>query len=163
MRSTALGVLIALLLAATAFGAFGDVVSSFEHPGKTPGTVGTAGLAWDGSCLWFAGEPWTLFVRTTTTGSIVGSFDLGSGYSYIVGLGYDGSYLWYSWKMMGEDYYYSRVNTNGSFISRFSGGPFGPGVTCENNYVWCGPAKFTTGGSFLSSFTPPFELSELGW
>ncbi|NIT35059.1 MAG: hypothetical protein GTN49_00935 [candidate division Zixibacteria bacterium] len=49
-------------------------------------------------------------------------------------------------------------------MSRFGAGGFGPGVTWESPYLWCGPAKFTTGGSFVTSFNPPFALgTDLGW
>ena len=61
------------------FGAFGDVVSSFPHPG----TIGTTGLAWDGTYLWFAGGPASHFIRTTTNGSFVASFNIGAGLSLI--------------------------------------------------------------------------------
>jgi hypothetical protein len=154
-----------LAVAAAAGGAlagFGDVVSSFPHPGG----VGFSGLAWDGTYLWFAGQPATHFIRTTTTGSFIGSFNIGGSYSYIRGLTFDGVYLWYSWGDIVLGYDYKRITTTGSFISGFGGLPytFGPGVTWESPYLWCGPAKFTTGGSFVASFNPPFKLgTDLGW
>lgn len=152
--------LVGTVGAVLAFGAFGDVVSSFAHPRGT----GTAGLCWDGAYLWSAGQPSYVFLRTTTTGSIVGSFKYGSTYSYIKGLTFDGEYLWYSSQRLGEDYTYTRITTNGSWVSVFGAGWFGPGVTWESPYLWCGPAKFTTGGSFVASFNPPFALgTDLGW
>jgi hypothetical protein len=61
------------------------------------------------------------------------------------------------------DYTYHRITTTGSFVSRF-GGPGYPGVTWENPYLWCGPVKVTTGGSFVASFKPPFKMvTDQGW
>jgi hypothetical protein len=148
-----------VVLASAAFAGFGDVVSSFSAP-----RINLAGLAWDGDYLWFAGQPGKVFLRTTTTGSIVSSFNIGGGYSFIKGLTFDGTYLWYSWKHPQESYYYKKTTTTGSYAGVFGAGGFGPGVTWESPYLWCGPAKFTTGGSFVASFNPPFTLgSDLGW
>ncbi len=148
-----------LLIAGAAYAAFGDVVSSFRCP-----PVGRYGLAWDGAYLWFAGQPGSVFLRTNTNGSIVGSFKLGITYTYIRGLTFDGEYLWYSWRDITWGYDYNRITTTGSYVNCFGGLPFGPGVTWENPYLWCGPAKFTTGGSFVASFNPPFTLAtDLGW
>jgi hypothetical protein len=157
-----MSVLIALLFAPAAFGAFGDVVSSFPHNG----TTGTSGLGWDGTYLWFAGQPAKHFIRTTTTGSFVGSFNIGGTYSYIRGLTFDGEYLWFSWWDLTWGYSYTRLTTTGSYVSHFSGLPsrFGPGGTWESPYLWCGTGKFTTGGSLVASFNPPFTLAtDLGW
>jgi hypothetical protein len=152
--------LIGLSFAAGAFGAFGDVISSFAHP---PG-VGTAGLAWDGTCLWFAGQPSSVFLRGTTDGSIVSSFNIGGTYSFIKGLTFDGVYLWCSDAHPTQSIYYYRFTTNGSLVDWFGAGGFGPGVTWESPYLWCGPAKFTTNGSFVASFPAPFVLgTDLGW
>ncbi len=159
MRKVIYVTIITLLAGPSAFGGFGDVVSSFSAP-----PANLAGLAWDGAYLWFAGEPGTVFIRTTTTGSIVSSFYTGGGYSYIRGLTFDGGYLWYSWWNLTWGYSYHRITTNGSSVSRFGAGWFGPGVTWESPYLWCGPAKYTTGGSFVASFKPPFTLAtDLGW
>jgi hypothetical protein len=159
MRWTALRVFITLACAATAFGGFGDMVSSFPHPGG----VGLYGLAWDGSYLWFAGQPASVFLRTNTTGSIVGSFDIGATYTYIRGLTFDGAYLWYSWGDIVMGYHYNRTTTTGSFVGCF-GGPDYPGVAYDSTYLWCGPAKFTTGGSFVASFRRPFKMeTDQGW
>lgn len=154
--------LVGTVGAVLVFGAFGDVVSSFPHPG----TIGTTGLAWDGTYLWFAGGPASHFIRTTTNGSFVASFNIGAGYTYIRGLTFDGEYLWYSWWDLTWGYDYTRITTTGSYISCFGGLPdrFGPGVTWEKPYLWCGSAKVTTGGSFIASFNPPFALkTDLGW
>lgn len=162
MRSGALSVLIAILFVPAAFGAFGDIVSSFPHPG----TTGTSGLAWDGAYLWFAGGPTTIFIRTNTIGSFVASFDVENPYIYIRGLTFDGEYLWYSWREFSRGYMYRRISTTGSSVYLFGGLPdrFGPGVTWEKPYLWCGSAKVTTGGSFVASFNPPFALdTDLGW
>lgn len=152
--------IILLLLAGGAYAVFGEVVSSFRHPGE----VGASGLAWDGAYLWFAGQPATHFIRTTTTGSFVGSFNIGGGYSFIKGLTFDGVYLWYSSAHPTQSIYYYQLTTNGSLVNWFGAGSFGPGVTWESPYLWCGPAKFTTAGSFVASFRAPFGLAtDLGW
>jgi hypothetical protein len=142
-------------------GAFGEVVSSFALP---PGP-GTSGLAWDGAYLWVAGEPYDRFLRINKSGLIVGSFDLGSTYSYIEGLTHDGEYLWYSWHELGRGYYYYRINTAGSVVNSFMyTWPYGKGgLTWDSPYLWCGPAKYTTVGSLVATFSPPFDLSDLGW
>jgi hypothetical protein len=148
-----------LLIAVPTYAAFGDVVSSFSAP---PSSL--LGLAWDGAYLWFAGQPGTVFLRTTTNGSIVGSFKIGGSYSYIRALTFDGEYLWYSSHRLGESYIYARITTNGSWVSAFGAGWLGPGVTWESPCLWCGPAKFTTAGSLVASFNPPFKLAtDLGW
>jgi hypothetical protein len=151
--------LVGTLGAVLVYAGMGDVVSSFRHPGRT----GTAGLCWDGAYLWFAGQPASRFVRTTTTGSFVGSFDIGGTYSYVRGLTFDGVYLWFSWGDIVLGYDYNRITTTGSFISCF-GGPDYPGVAYEGPYLWCGPTKVTTGGSFVASFRPPFKMeTDQGW
>jgi hypothetical protein len=152
--------MVGTLGAVLVYAGFGDVVSSFPHPGG----VGLYGLAWDGSYLWFAGQPASVFLRTNTTGSIVGSFDIGATYTYIRGLTFDGAYLWYSSRdTVGYTYY--RITTTGSFVSDFGVLPtFGPGVAWEGPYLWCGPAKVTTGGSFVASFRRPFKMeTDQGW
>ena len=152
--------LVGTVGAVLSFGGFGDVVSSFPHSG----TTGTSGFGWVGTFLWFAGQPASHFIRTTSTGSFAGSFNLAPSYTYIRGLTFDGEYLWYSWWNLTWGYSYHRITTTGSSVSRFGGLPFGPGVTWESPYLWCGPAKFTTGGSFVASFNPPFKLgTDLGW
>jgi hypothetical protein len=149
------------LISGSAFGAFGEVVSSFALPPAT----GTSGLAWDGAYLWIAGEPYTHFIRKNKAGSTVGSFNLGGTYSYIEGLTFDGEYLWYSWHELGRGYYYYRINTAGSLVGSFMyTWPYGKGgLTWDSPYLWCGPAKYTTTGSLVATFSPPFGLSDLGW
>jgi hypothetical protein len=151
---------VSVAAAGATFAGFGEVVSSFPHPGIT----GTAGLAWDGSNLWFAGEPSTLFVKTSTNGSIVGSFNRGGSYSYIMGLTYDGEYLWYSRHRLEQAIYYHQITTTGSSVTSFMyTWPYGDvGMTWEDGYLWCGAAKYTTAGSLVATFTPPFGFADLG-
>ena len=152
--------MIGTLGAGLVYAAFGDVVSSFPLP---PGP-GTSGLAWDGAYLWVAGEPFDRFLRINKSGSIVGSFDLGSTYSYIEGLTYDGEYLWYSWHRLGNPYFYYRITTTGSVVSYFNKAYFvDGGLTWETGYLWAGPAKLTTTGSLVATFEDPVGLGDMGW
>ncbi len=149
-----------VLISASAFGALGDVVSSFHHPGL----AGTSGLAWDGGYLWFAGEPHPFFVRTNRAGSTVGSFNIGATYTYIEGLTCDGEYLWYSWHRLARPYHYYRITTTGSHVSSFNKAYFvDGGLTWEDPYLWAGPAKLTTTGSLVATFEAPVGLGDLGW
>jgi len=150
-----------LLLAAPAYAAFGEVVSSFPIPPKT----GTRGLAWDGAYLWFCGGIYPRFVKTTTTGSVVSSFEFGAVPSDYVGLTFDGLYLWFSDPEQGGGYRYYRLTTNGSYVSRFFRGFAGPGLAWEPPaYLWAGHYKVTTTGSTVATFKPPFPLDgDLAW
>lgn len=152
------------LTAAASFAGFGDVVSSFPKPPAPP----ASGLAWDGSYLWFCGEPSDLFLCTDTRGSLISSFRLGIGYTYIEALTSDGEYLWYSTHMMGRPYYYHCVTKTGSGVSNFmaswpndrGGLAWEPG---QPGYLWGGSAQYTTAGSVVSTFTPQIDLGELAW
>jgi len=161
VRCVVLSVLVALLYAPAAFGAFGDVVSSFPVPAKT----GHRGLAWDGNYLWFCGEPYAKFLRTTTTGSVVSSFVYGQTPTDYGGLTFDGEYLWFSDSQPVGGYEYQRLTTTGTYVSRFFKGYGDPGVAWEPpRYLWVGPMKVTTTGSTVATFKPPFYLGgDLAW
>ena len=162
MRCVVLSVLVALLYAPAAFGAFGDVVSSFPVPAKT----GHRGLAWDGSYLWFAGNPYNYIISTTTLGSIISSFKTRESLpSEIRGLTFDGEYLWYSAPLPMAGYCYRRLTTTGSEVAVFGAGYGDPGLAWEPpRYLWIGPFKVTTTGSLVASFKPPFYLGgDLAW
>lgn len=152
---------ILLLLAGAAYGGFGEVVSSFPIPPKT----GTRGLAWDGPYLWFCGGTYPRFVKTTTTGSVVSSFEFGTVPSDYVGLTFDGLYLWFSEPDRTGGYWYSRLTTTGSRVSYFFEGYAGPGLAWEPPaYLWAGHYKVTTTGSTVATFKPPFPLDgDLAW
>jgi hypothetical protein len=149
------------LLAGAAYGGFGEVVSSFPKPAGTGGS----GLAWDGAYLWFCGGTYPRFVKTTTTGSVVSSFEFGVVPSDYVGLTFDGLYLWFSRPEQGGGYRYYRFTTNGSYVSRFFKGFAGPGLGWEPPaYLWAGNYKVTTTGSTVATFKPPFPLDgDLAW
>ena len=153
--------IIAVTAAGAAFGAFGDVVSSFPVPAKT----GHRGLAWDGNYLWFCGEPYAKFLRTTTTGSVVSSFVYGQTPTDYRGLTFDGEYLWFSGSQPVGGYEYQRLTTTGTYVSRFFKGYGDPGVAWEPpRYLWVGPMKVTTTGSTVATFKPPFYLlGDLAW
>ena len=154
--------LVGTVGAVLAFGAFGEVVSSFPVPPKT----GTRGLAWDGNYLWFCGGPYAKFLRTTTTGSVVSSFVYGQTPTDYDGLTFDGEYLWMSdsYPGPGGGYEYDRLTTTGSYVSRFIAG-YDPGLAWEPpRYLWIGPYKITTTGSRVASFNSPFYLGgDLAW
>jgi len=158
---------LTLTLAAAVFAGFGSIVSSFQLP---TGVRMADGLAWDGEYLWVCHVTGTSFYRVTTAGSLVSSFLIhgGSGYFNFEGATFDGKYLWCS------DHYYSpiyratlikfttagsRVGSIGAMVDSFSSA----GLTYENGYLWCERFKYTTTGSFVTSFPAPFSLFDLAW
>jgi hypothetical protein len=163
MRCAPLIALTSLVCASLTIAGFGEVVSSFPVPAKT----GTRGLAWDGNYLWFCGGPYGTLVKTTTTGSVVSSFVFGQYPDENEGLTYDGVYLWVSYPYLGPGggYKYARLTTTGSCVRELHTGSFEQGLAWEPpRYLWAGPFKVTTTGSFVGSFKPPFYLgSDLAW
>jgi hypothetical protein len=154
--------LVGTVGAVLAFGAFGEVVSSFPVPPKT----GTGGLAWDGTYLWFSGRPYSYIIRTTTLGSVVSSFKASETFpSDIRALTFDGEYLWYSVYRAIGGYAYVRATTTGSRVKIIGAGYGDPGLAWEPpRYLWIGPYKITTTGSRVASFNSPFYLGgDLAW
>ena len=149
-------------LVTSAFGGFGDVVSSFPVPANT----GTRGLAWDGNYLWFCGGPYATFKKVNTMGSVVSSFKYGQRPTDYRGLTFDGEYLWMSDSHPGPGggYEYDRLTTTGSYVSRFIAG-YDPGLAWEPpSYLWAGRTKVTTTGSVVSTFETPISLQgDLAW
>ena len=156
------GFFIALsLAAATAWGAFGDVLASFPAPGSTP-----LALAWDGQYLWCTTQsPYYTFRINPNNGSVVSSYPTGFGAS---GRGltwantslYDGRY---------SPIYINRRNTSGSILSSFPISNYYGGLTYDGTYLWAtstSPRAFwrvTTTGSRVSSFTAAFYPFDPGW
>ena len=150
----------AALMAAAAYGAFGDVVSSF------PITFGPAeGLAWDGRYLWAVGQPDVSCKCITTTGSLVSSFRLGPmSYGYWHGITYDGQYLWTLWlRDFESNAAIERWTTTGSRVSFFSLYCGQRGLAWESPYLWVGRYKVTTSGSVVSTLWPPVYVLEPAW
>jgi hypothetical protein len=155
---------ISAAFTAAAFGAFGDVVSSFEMP---PITDRCYGLAWDGEYLWSCGSPTVHFVRLTTEGSVVTSFRVTGGeYGLCEGATWDGAYLWSTWAVVSYDVSFTRYTTTGSRVGRFRSDPGGggsAGLAWENDGLWCEGTKYNTVGSIIASFRVPFSLGDLAW
>jgi hypothetical protein len=152
---------VAFFTGTASYARFGDVVSSFPVPPRT----GTDGLAWDGSYLWFCGQTIATFVRTTTKGSVVSSFVFGQPPTDYRGLTFNGEYLWFSEGRQSGGFTYHRLTTTGSSVGGFSKGYGDPGLAWEPpRYLWLGPFKVITTGSFVGSFKPPFYLGgDLAW
>jgi len=151
---------LTLAAAAAAFGAVGDVISSFPLP--TVCAQGE-GMTWDGSYLWVCAVGPGMFYRLTTVGSITSSFYLGFPYGYFEGAAFDGEYLWCGYQRSLESPQFRRFTTDGSFVSGFTGRGTRAGMTYENGHIWGAQFKYTTAGSYLGSFTPPWVLRDLAW
>ena len=158
--------IIALTLAgaAAAFGAVGDVISSFPLPASC---AEGNGLTWDGAYLWVCSEGPPDFVQLSTTGSVVSYFKIAPGnYGYFYGAAFDGEYLWCSYQ---PDPYdgpqFRRYTTTGTPVGSWFTGRNGAvaGMTYENGRLWGAQFKYTTAGSYLGSFARPFILSDLAW
>jgi hypothetical protein len=164
MRTVAAFGLTLFMGAAPAFGAFGDVVSSFEMP---PITKNCEGLAWDGEYLWTCGSPTVHFVRLTTEGSVVTSFRVTGGeYGMCEGATWDGAYLWSTWAVVNYDVSFTRYTTTGSRVGGFRLNPGQEGtagLAWENDGLWCTNRKYNTTGSVVGSFPAPFNLYDLAW
>jgi len=165
MRKVALTVLMAFLMVVPAFGALGDVISSFAAPASSPYAVACSPSY---IYVYCGASPYRVYT-CTTTGSVVSSFTSPHG-SRTRGVGYEyGNYLWLG-------YYGSsvarvaKVNAaNGSVISSFpvysvhtlyggvacQGNPGSPGVTSiiSNDYLPYVASRHTTAGSLINSFT----------
>jgi len=153
--------LAALTQTAAAVAGMGDVISSFRMP-----IPGNTGLAWDGQYLWSCHYSLTYLYRITTTGSLVSSFRMSPApYGYFFGTTYDGRYLWVCESPIGRDRtYFSRFTTTGSRVGGFEKNYESlAGITWEPGYLWHYRFKYTTAGSFVSSFPQPFYLRELAW
>ena len=163
MRCAALIALTSLVCASLTIATFGEVVSSFRMPAITNNCEG---LAWDGEYLWSSGSPTVHFVRLTTDGSFVSSFRIGAGgYGYSEGATWDGAYLWYSWHLFGREATVSRVTTTGSGVGYFRTNVLGgiAGLAWENDGLWCQNQKYTTAGSFISSFKLTGHVFDMAW
>jgi len=154
---------LTLVGAAAAFGAVGDIISSFPLP---TGCAEGNGLTWDGAYLWVCSEGPVDFVQLTTTGSIVSYFKIAPGnYGYFKGAAFDGEYLWCSYQPDPFDPpQFGQYTTTGTPVGGFWGRNGAvAGMTYENGRLWGAQFKYTTTGSYLGSFTPPWYLSDLAW
>jgi len=122
--------LVAWLLGSSAFAALGDVVSSFPAPGSQAG-----GLAWDGVALWYAdyGASASTIYRLSTVGSIYAQWS--KNIPYMMGLAWDGNYLWAD--SLTQRYVYKLNPVNCSVLSSF----YGPsahmmGMGCGGEYLY---------------------------
>lgn len=156
---------LTLTLAAAVFAGFGSIVSSFPLP---TGVRMADGMAWDGEYLWVCHVTGHTFYRISTAGSLISSFRMTPAYANFEGATFDGNYLWCS------DHYYSPIYA--AYLTKFTtaGSPIGSvrvklegyswaGLAYENGYLWCERFKYTTGGSFVTSFPAPFSLFDLAW
>jgi len=177
MRKVILTLACTVALAAVAWGALGDVVSSFAAPANYPYAVACSPSY---IYVYCNTSPYNVYT-CTTTGSVVRSW--ASPFSSRTrGLGYEyGNYLWLG-------YYGSsvaqvaKVNAlTGSIISSFpvysvhtlyggvacEGNPGTPGIASviSNDYVPYRASRHTTTGSLISSFDYPSSTSfrDPGW
>jgi hypothetical protein len=158
MKVTATG----LLVAAGAWGAFGQVLQSFPAPAGNP-----LGLAYQNGYLWCpCGSPAFTFYRLNpTNGSVVASFPSPVG-AWTVGAAWNGAYLFTG--DYAHDYIW-RLGTTGSVYGSFAvtDDYFG-GVTWDGAYLWYtgdAPPRFfriTTTGSAVSWFSIPFTPFDPG-
>jgi hypothetical protein len=159
---------VALTLTSSALGDFGDVVSSFDLPSEL---AGADGLTWDGGYLWACHDMGTSFYQLNTVGSLLSSFRITPApYANFEGAAFDGGYLWCS-----ERYFrpppgmviFHQLTTTGSQVTYFQNFAPAPldfaGMCYAGGYLWADGYKYTTAGSLVSSFTPPFPLTDLAW
>jgi hypothetical protein len=143
-------------VAACAWGAFGDVVSSFQTD-----WAGT-GLAYDGTYLWYWGfNHLPQFICATTTGSFVSSFG-GTHYAETGGATFDGEYLWCAVENNippPRPAWIIRYTTGGSNVAYFFHREHStPAMASEPGYLWVDNYKYTVGGSLIGSMPEPFPL-----
>ena len=166
MAKWIMAVVAALALAGSASAAFGSVVSSFQT------SWGGTGLAWDGSYLWYwgANSGW-LFLRVTTTGSVVSSFGYGH-YCEPGGATYDGRNLWCAVEANVPPprfaVIYSYTKAGSELRSFWHWGPgitnTTPGLAYEPGYLWVENYKYYEGGGLIGSFPEPFPIvSDTAW
>jgi hypothetical protein len=153
MRSIGFTILL-VLVAAAAWGAFGDVISSFAGPGATP-----LALAWDGQYLWCTTQtPDCTFRLNPANGSVISSYVTGFGYS-ARGLTWANSSIY-----DGNDTpnYINRRNTSGSIMSSFGTTAFYGGLAYDGTNLWATSTsphtfwEYTTAGSLVDSFSVTF-------
>jgi len=158
---TAVLIIASSLAAATAWGAFGDILASFPGPGTTP-----LALAWDGQYLWCTTQtPDYTFRINPNNGSVISSYTTGFGYA-ARGLTWANSSIY-----DGNDTpnYVNRRNTSGSIMSSFAVTALYGGLTYDATNLWVtstSPHMFwrvTTTGSLVSSFTAAFYPFDPGW
>jgi hypothetical protein len=152
-----LAVSVAVAAAAAAWGAWGEVVSSFPAPGSQAG-----GLAFDGTHLWFADYTNTssTIYKMTTSGGYEGQWV--KPWPYVMGLAWDGTYLWAD--SLSTRYVYQVNTSDMSVVSSF----YGPsahmmGMGCDGDYLYVNDwqdvrvAKVTYAGSMrqLIPVSPP--------
>lgn len=159
--NTLVKVIVAVfILANPLWAGFGSVVASFHMPI----TLSYYALTWDGSYLWTCGYSSSIFARVTTTGSLVSSFSLiQSPPKFFEGAAFDGQYLW-SGMVQTDHGYFDRYTTSGSHVSGFSTNNPHVGMTWNGVHLLLGNRKYTTTGSFVSSFPYPSRgLSDMAW
>ena len=167
MRKITIIAPLSFITAVTAFGGFGEIVSSFPIPSQISRSDA---LAWDGNYLWICHRMGNSFYKVTTTGTLVSSFRITPGpYQEYEGATYDGQYLWCS-----EHYYqpppgfviYLAFTTTGSLVRTFGHPPFEvgyAGMTYQPGYLWGERFRFNMAGSLVSSFVMPFQLFDMAW
>jgi hypothetical protein len=149
--------IVGVSLAACAFAALGDVISSFP----LTGTIMAHAVAWNGEYLAVTNYHYSgdrMWRHYTTTGSLVGSFDPPRGpYSPVqFGAEFDGTYYWGS-DLFQQKYVY-RFTTQGSTISSFPA-PDPSGIAWDGSHLWIMSLydggtvrRYTTAGSVMGSF-----------
>jgi len=86
-------------------------------------------------------------------------------YGYFYGATYDGEYLWSCESQPGRGKtYFRRFTVAGSLAGRFEKNyESHAGMTWEPGYLWQEKFKYTTSGSLVASFAPPFYPNDLAW
>lgn len=155
-------VALAALLAAvgSVFGA-GSIVSSFLSPCSNR----SDGMCYCGGYLYIMDYPVGTVYRTTTNGSVLGSW---AGPRNGSGVHFTGTHFWTNTYSPGWAYY---RDSNGSILASFAGPAPGYGITSDGTYLWYSCAltrntvwQLTTTGSVIGSFGGPGRwCSGLDW
>jgi hypothetical protein len=158
-------IIVAIIAATSAWGVFGDIISSIPSPARYPQS-----LAWDGNYLWcFCCEDYMFYRVVPASGSVVSSFRL-SLTAPGKGLAYAGGYLYHITDKPDVVY---RITTTGSIVDWFSN-PFAQamrsgGFTYDGRHLWFTSIhphifwEMTTSGSVVSSFGTSFYPFDPAW
>lgn len=153
-----------LLIAATTWGAWGDVIGSFAAPGGNP-----LALAWDGQYIWCTTQhPEYTYRVNADNGSVVSSYATGFAYA-ARGLAWVGSSLYDG---RNDTNYVNERGTSGSILSSFPVADYYGGLAYDGAYLWVASSsstsanvfsRFTTAGSLVGTFTVDFVPFDPGW
>ncbi len=150
----------------------GTVLGSFD----TGSLFDVAGLAWDGTYLWYCGSGYgsgtTDIYQVDTSGNIISSFQAPADIvNESAGLAWDGQHLWYCSGAYNTTVY--ELSTTGTVLSSFSGPQGGNDLAWDGTNLWLACGGFsgsegiyclnTSGGVVTSIDAPCVDAAGLAY